>query len=209
MRAFALLVIAGCSSERAEGLPPSTSWSEDPAGGVALPDQPRAKMPNPHGDDDDPHRGVPGAPPINDDDDPHRGVPGAPPLAQPTEDDEPVAAHVDPQPASNPATRVRGTLKLGAPAQSLVKPGGVIFLMAKTPDASGQPTGTALAIERYLWNADGMAFEMGGASGDVLVIARYDQDGDGSTVEPGDVIGMTRVKVPSDNVVIELSTVAR
>lgn len=39
------------------------------------------------------------------------------------------------------------------------------------------------------------------------MIARYDQDGEGTSSQPGDVIGMARVKVPADNVVIELSTV--
>lgn len=203
MRVLAVLAVAACGGgDGPEGLPPSTSWAEDPAAGTERPDLPRARM---GGDVIDPHRGVPGAPPLGDDDDPHRGVPGAPALSP--GDDEP-SVHVDPQPAPNPATRVRGTLKLGTAATGKVRADGVIFLMAKTPDAAGKPTGSALAIERYLWQADGMAFEMGGASGEVLVIARYDQDGDGSTVEPGDVIGMTRVKVPADGVVITLDTIA-
>lgn len=212
--AIACLLLAACSKGNADGLPPATEWNDEAAGAV-LPDQP-----SPHGDSD-PHRGVPGAPSMGgNDDDPHRGVPNAPPLTgdepSPHDFDDfaadpkmPAAepAHVEPETAPNPATRVRGTLKLDPRLASRVKPGGVIYLIAKAADAAGQPTGTALAIDRATWTADGQAFELGGASGEVLVIARYDQDGEGMSGQPGDVVGMTRVKVPADNVVIELSTV--
>jgi hypothetical protein len=107
----------------------------------------------------------------------------------------------------DPAHRVRGVLKLAKAVADRVKPDGIIYLMAKQPDAAGKPTGTAIAVDRLNWKGDGQSFELGGATGDVLVIARYDQDEDGITTEPGDVVGMARVKVPADNVVIELSTI--
>ncbi len=205
------LLIAACSSKTTDGLPPATDWSADDPTTSAPPQQPGAKRANPH-------EGVPGAPEIDDEgDDPHRDVPGAPPLqggAPPVEDDEgeveedpPAHVSVTPDQPADPAHRVRGVLKVSKIVASRLKPDGVIYLMAKLPDASGKPTGSALAVDRSTWKSDGQAFELGGASGEVLVIARYDQDGEGTSAQPGDVIGMARVKVPADNVVIELSTV--
>ncbi len=109
----------------------------------------------------------------------------------------------------DPAHRVRGTLKVAKAVAARVKPDGIIYLMAKQPDAAGKPTGTAMAVDRINWKSDGQPFELGGATGDVLVIARYDQDEDGITQEPGDILGMVRVQVPADNVVIELSTIVQ
>jgi hypothetical protein len=199
--AIAMVLLAGCGKGDADGLPPATEWNDDPTAGAVLPDQPRAA--NPHGEaTDDPHRDVPGAPPLTGNEpSPHDFDDFA---ADPQMPDEP--SHAEPAVAPNPATRVRGTLKLDPKLASRVKTGGVIYLIAKAADAAGKPTGTALAIDRLTWTADGQAFELGGASGEVLVIARYDQDGEGMSGQPGDVIGMTKVKVPADNVVIQMST---
>jgi hypothetical protein len=213
MRLVLVALLFGCGNGRASGgLPPATDWAtDDPTGGAVAPDRPHAPAHNPHGD---PHAGVPGAPGFGaasaGQGDPHAGVPGAPPLGDTGGvdfEEPPVHGDVIPDQPSNPARRVRGILRVGTKAAGRLKPDGVIFLMAKLPDAAGQPTGAALAVDRTFWKSDGQAFELGGASGEVLVIARYDQDGDGSTTEPGDVIGMARVRVPADNVVIELATV--
>lgn len=179
-------LLAACGNKSStDGLPPATDWNtDDPTIGSAAPAT-GAKPPNPH-----------------------EGVEGAPDLEeQPAEEVEPSEIDVSSDEPIDPAHRVRGTLKLAKAVAGRVKPDGTIYLMAKTPDASGKPTGTAMAVERLSWQADGQTFELGGATGDVLIVARYDQDQDGATTEPGDVVGMTRVKVPADNVVIELSTV--
>jgi hypothetical protein len=201
MRFAVAVMIAACGGRTTDGLPPATDWSADDPTTIAPPREPGIKQPNSH-------EGVPGAPDIADDTDPHRGVPGAPPLTGGDVVEE-SPAHIDVTPAQpiDPATRVRGTIKLARSVANRVKPDSIIYLMAKTPDASGKPTGTAMAVDRLLWKADGQAFELGGATGEVLVIARYDQDGEGTSAQSGDVIGMTRVKVPADNVVIELSSV--
>ncbi len=203
------LLLAACGSKTTDGLPPATDWSADDPTTAAPPQQPQGGMKRAN-----PHEGVPGAPEIDDEgDDPHRGVEGAPPLQgnAPTEDEEieepPAHISVTPDQPADPAHRVRGVIKVSKTVASRLKPDGVIYLMAKTPDASGKPSGTAMAVDRLTWKSDGQRFELGGATGEVLVIARYDQDGEGTSAQPGDVIGMVRVKVPADNVVIELSTV--
>jgi hypothetical protein len=203
MSRFVILgvLLAACGNKSSnEGLPPASDWNtDDPAMGMPAPPT-GVKPPNPH-------EGVEGAPDIEDD--PHRGVEGAPPLNQEEQavDEEPQHIDVGSDQPIDPAHRVRGTIKLAKAIADRVKPGGAVFLMAKLPGPDGKPTGSAMAVERESWVSDGQPFELGGATGEVLVIARYDQDEDGITAQPGDVIGMTKVKVPADNVVIELSTV--
>lgn len=176
-------LLAACGNKGDhEGLPPATDWAADPGLGSAAP------QPAP---------------------DPHEGVAGAPEQREAIVEELQVEEGIDissDQPI-DPAHRVRGVLKLAKAVADRVKPDGIIYLMAKQPDAAGKPTGTAIAVDRLNWKGDGQSFELGGATGDVLVIARYDQDEDGITTEPGDVVGMARVKVPADNVVIELSTI--
>ncbi len=185
---LASTLLAACGTKGStDGLPPATDWNIDLGVGSAVaPAQEAPRM--------NPHEGVPGAPAVDDE--------AAPQEEQVVEEgidssDQPI----------DPAHRVRGMLKLAKAVADRVKPEGIIYLMAKTPDAAGKPTGTAMAVDRLNWKGDGQAFELGGATGDVLVIARYDQDEDGMTTQPGDVVGMARVKVPADNVVIELSTI--
>jgi len=191
MRLLVGLLLAACGSNGSpEGLPPATDWKvDDPTAGIAPLQQPNAPRGNPH-------EGVSGAPDLGE------ALAPAPPQVEPEEpidigSDEPV----------DPSRVVRGTLKLGKAVASRVHLGGVVYLMAKLPDAAGKPTGTAMAVDRMSWISDGQPFELAGATGEVLVIARYDQDEDGSTQQPGDILGMTRIKVPADDVVIELATI--
>ena len=178
---LAATLLAACGTKGStDGLPPATDWSSDPGPGSAAPTQQPSKEGVPEVDDET-----------------------APPEEPAVEEGIDISSD---QPI-DPAHRVRGMLKLAKAVATRVKPDGIIYLMAKQPDAAGKPTGTAMAVDRLNWKADGQTFELGGATGDVLVIARYDQDEDGMTTQPGDVVGMARVKVPADNVVIELSTV--
>lgn len=179
---LAIALLASCGNNAStDGLPPATDWNTEPGLGSAMP-QANA------------HEGVPGAPDLDDE-----AAPQEPVIEEGIDiaSDQPI----------DPAHRVRGTLKVAKAVAARVKPDGIIYLMAKQPDAAGKPTGTAMAVDRINWKSDGQPFELGGATGDVIVIARYDQDEDGITQEPGDILGMARVKVPADNVVIELSTI--
>ncbi len=179
IRFILVTLLAACGNNGStEGLPPATDWNLEPALGSAMP-QAEARA-RPDLDDE-----------------------VVPPEEPVIEEGIDIGSN---QPI-DPAHRVRGVIKVAKAVADRVKPDGIIYLMAKQPDAAGKPTGTALAVDRLNWKADGQTFELGGATGDVLVIARYDQDEDGMTTQPGDVVGMARVKVPSDNVVIELSTV--
>lgn len=192
MRFAALVFLLGCGKSHNEGLPPATDWATDDVTGGAKVQPPAAS--------DDPHAGML-------EDDPHAGVEGAPPLTGGDEiEAEDVAGHAPPQPA-DPATLIKGTLKLSPKLAGRIKPDGVIYLMVKTPGADGKPTGSALSVERLVWNGNGQPFELSGATGEVLVVARYDQDGEATKEQPGDVIGIARVKPPADKVVVELDTV--
>ncbi|MBS1120640.1 MAG: hypothetical protein H6Q90_2868 [Deltaproteobacteria bacterium] len=220
--AVLLLGSLGCSKKTQDGLPPATEWqSGDTTGDVT---KPRAVTPpsgDPHagmningmpgvagGDQNDPHAGVPGAPPING----GRGMGG-----DPTVDVTQLGLSApDKARPIDPSRRIKGVLKLNATTKDKLKPSGAIFLMVKRPNADGQPTGAPLAVDRVMWTKDGMSFELTEAqamvagtelTGDVLVMARFDQDSDAMTKQPGDVIAMTRVKIPADNVVLEFDTV--
>ena len=83
-------------------------------------------------------------------------------------------------------------------------------------DEIGEPVGSALAVDKLAWSAEGVPFELtdGQAmiagtelSGDVIVTARYDQDADAISKQPGDIIGQVRVKIPAEHVKLTLDTV--
>jgi hypothetical protein len=243
MRVLVALVLSstlgtlGCGNKTSEGLPPAESWQAS-AGDTASPlDQPRRRGTGKATRDfDDPHRGVPGAPPLgpNDvDDNPHAGVPGAPPInphagvpGAPMIDQAHAAGGVDvtklglPPPDPNrridPNRRVTGTLKASPQTRARLKPNGIVFLTVKKADATGTPSGPPVAVAKLTWDKDELAFRLteedamvGGTdlAGDVVVIARYDQDADAGTKEPGDVVGQTRVTIPADKVTILLDTI--
>ncbi|MEO8700272.1 MAG: hypothetical protein ABI867_09520 [Kofleriaceae bacterium] len=185
----------------------------------------------------DPHAGVPGAPPMGGGQaqpiDPHAGVPGAPPIgagatahSDPNNPHGDVGAAVDvtslgfsspdPNRAIDPGKRVRGTIKLDAKIRDRVKPGAAVFLMIRRAGPDGKPTGMPLAVDKVTWGGDALAFELSEKqamvsvtqlTGDVVVMARFDQDTDALTKQPGDVTGMTRTTIPSDNVAVTLDTI--
>ena len=189
---LALCAAAACSKKKSEseGLPPAQTWSGDPSG-MAQP----AQQPNPHGgtDPSNPHAGM-GA------DVSQLGLP--PP---------------DPNRPIDPSHHVKGFVKIHPKAKDRVKAGNAVFLIVKRADASGQPTGTPLAVEKLEWGAgDTVPFELteqqamiAGTqlTGDVVVIAHYDQDGDAISKQPGDVMGQVKVTIPADNVNLFLDDV--
>ncbi|MBV8758291.1 MAG: hypothetical protein JO257_13480 [Deltaproteobacteria bacterium] len=237
--ALALCAAAGCSKKKneSEGLPPAQSWSGDPSGAVQPAQQPAnphggtvPDMPNPHGggDPSNPHAGVDmtnphGGDPSN----PHAGVDMNNPHGggDPTNPHAGMGADVsqlglpppDPDRPIDPSHHVKGMVRIHPKAKDKVKAGAAVFLIVKRADASGQPTGTPLAVEKLEWGAgDAIPFELSEKqamiagtqlTGDVVVIAHYDQDGDAISKQPGDVMGQAKVKIPADNVNLFLDDV--
>jgi hypothetical protein len=122
----------------------------------------------------------------------------------------------DPNRAIDPAHHIKGVIKIHPKAADRAKPGGAIFVVVKRADASGQPTGSPLAVDKLTWQKDELAFELtekqamiAGTEliGDVVITARYDQDGDALSKQPGDIVGQMRLKIPADNVKLYLDQV--
>jgi hypothetical protein len=214
----AILLAAGCGKKSQDGLPPAQDWS----GGQMAEAQPQpgATKANPHGSEAsgmNPHAMGSALPPGHP---PTEGLPpGHPPMegAAPTGPDVTQMGLQPPDPTRkvDANRRIRGVLQVDAKAKDKVKAGGAVFLIVKKADANGQPSGPPLAVDKVSY-ADGLKFELTEANamvagtelvGDVVVTARYDQDSDAISKQPGDVTGMTRVKVPADNIVLKLDTV--
>lgn len=214
----AILLAAGCSKKSQDGLPPAQDWS----GGQMAEAQPQpgAAKTNPHGSEAsgmNPHTmGSSGAMPPG-----HPPTEGLPPGHPPMQggggpDVTQMGLQApDPNRKLDPNRRIRGVLKVDAKAKANVKAGGAVFLIVKKADANGAPSGPPLAVDKVSY-ADGLKFELTEAqamvagtelTGDVVVTARYDQDSDAISKQPGDVTGMVRVKVPADNVQLNLDTV--
>ena len=230
---FALCAATACSkkSSESEGLPPAQNWSGDPSGMAQAAPQPTS--PHGGGDPTNPHAGVDmagdpsnphgGGDPTN----PHAGVD----MANPHGGGDPSNPHAgmgadvsqlglpppDPNRPIDPNHHVKGFVKIHPKAKDRVKAGNAVFLIVKRADASGQPTGTPLAVEKLEWGAgDTVPFSLteqqamiAGTqlTGDVVVIAHYDQDGDAISKQPGDVMGQVKVTIPADNVNLFLDDV--
>lgn len=202
----------GCSRDKKtqDGLPPAQEWKADETGAMVQmgkgaqpappPGMTNPKGSNPHGGmGNDPHAGL-GIDPVGGS--PDVGTMGLPPP--------------DPNRPIDPTRYVKGTIKIHEKAKGRAKAGIPIFIVVKRADASGSPTGSALAVEKLTWNNADITFELtekqamvGGTelTGDVVVTARYDQDGDALSKEAGDIVGQARVKLPADNVQIWLDTI--
>jgi hypothetical protein len=233
--ALVLALLAGCSSKKSndQGLPPAQEWGAN----QGAPAQPPAAAANPHAGGDqslpppsvvdengqDPHAGLRGAPPAGildeNGNDPHAGLPaGANPHGGPAGMDTTTMGALAPDPNRpiDPAHHIRGLIKVHPKAADRAKTGGAIFVIVKQADATGQPTGTPLAVDKLTWTGKDLPFELSEAqamikgtqlTGDVVIVARYDQDGDAITKQPGDITGQLRVKIPADNVSLFLDTV--
>jgi hypothetical protein len=232
----ALSALAACEKGKGDskGLPPAKDWNANV--NEMNPVQQQGAPSNPHGGAN-PHAGIDmgggGANPHAglDMNDPHAGVDmggaGSDPHAGLDMNNPHTAGGgvdvekmglpaPDPNRKIDPSRTVRGVIRVHAKAKSRLSAGGAVFLVVKRADATGQPTGTPLAVDKLTWGSDEIPFEVseknamvGGTelTGDVVVTARYDQDGDALTKEPGDVIGTQRVKIPADKVVVTLDDV--
>ncbi len=239
-------VAAGCGKKAREGLPPAESWDQLKSAGAMVPvdpgQRPRAMADRPT----DPHAGVPGAPPLGDDphagmdlgmgagagDHPHAGMDlgpgmggGDPHAGMDLGGGDPHGsldvtqlglAPPDPARKIDPSRRVKGTIRVAAGVKGRVKANVPVFVVIRRAGPDGQPTGSALAVEKLTWAGDAIPFELTEANamsagteltGDVIVMARYDQDSDAISKQPGDVTGQVRAKVPADKVELTLDTV--
>jgi hypothetical protein len=224
----AAISLAACSkTESSTGLAPAQDWGAaqtavNPHAGVAAGNNPHATDPeNPHAglglnaqgqpeanadSGDNPHAGLGTATGDN----PHAGMGGGVDVSKLG------LSPPDPNRAIDPSRFVKGVITLDAKLAPHVKAGGVVYVVVKRADASGQPTGTALAVDKLTWQSDTLTFELGEQQamvdgtqlvGDVIVQAHYAQDGDALSKAPGDVVGQTRVKIPADRVSIVLDKV--
>jgi hypothetical protein len=225
-RTFVLAValagaLAGCSKKKTDGgLPPAQDWGAD------QPPPASAAAGGPHaadthmGDPNDPHAGMDmgggGDPHAGMDmggggGDPHGGAGGGVDVTKMG------LAAPNPNRKIDPSHHIRGTIVLDAKAKGHASAGGAVFVIAKRADASGNPSGPPLAVEKLTWGSkDELPFELtevqamvGGTelAGDVVVTARFDQDGDALSKQPGDVTGQIRIKVPADGIKLSLDTV--
>ncbi len=222
----AALLATGCSKKSSDGLPPAQEWAQNSAGAMVQtgshaipPPAPPPGMANPRGGTgmargNDPHAGL-GIDPVAGDD-PHAGLdmnegsggsPDVTKLGLPPP---------DPDRKIDPTRYVKGVIRVHMKAQARAKAGVPIFIVVKRADASGQPTGTPLAVDKLVWNNTELSFELteqqamvAGTelTGDVIVSARYDQDSDALSKQPGDIVGQVKVKLPADNVQLWLDTI--
>ena len=201
---------AGCKHNTPEGLPPAKDWGASPAGATA--DQ---NAENPH----------PGAEAPSADELPagHPALPAGHPSvadmgsAGGTDVSKMGLPPPDPNRPIDPTHHVSGVIKL--PAKSAAKPqaGTAVFVVVKAADASGQPSGPPLAVQKLAWPATGdLTFNLteadamiGGTqlTGKVVITAHYDQDSDALSKQPGDILGEAKVTVPADNVTLLLDQV--
>ena len=123
-------------------------------------------------------------------------------------------------PATNepldPNARVVGRLTVAPSVKAEVKPGDVIFLVARADD--GPARGQIVGVKRLVAGSFPMAFEMDGRdamipgmrlAGKVVLTARVDKDGDATTKNPGDVVGAAKAEVPAKDVELVLDTVTQ
>jgi hypothetical protein len=116
------------------------------------------------------------------------------------------AAEEDEEPEADRGPRetvARGQIRAAGEAAGAVKPGSVLYVTAVPIDAdSGQPKGSAIAVDRFEVTALPMAFELAASpyEGDVVITAWTDADGEARTREPGDAEGRVRARLPADKV---------
>jgi hypothetical protein len=216
---------AGCK-KTADGLRPATDWQTEVAAPSTdeLPGMPPAIGMGHNGgpevesdDPSDPHAGVDMT--GGDPSDPHAGL-------DLTQNPHGAGGGMDvtklglqgpdPNRPIDPTHRVTGVISIAPAALAKAKSGTSIFLIVKRAGATGEPIGSALAVDKLAWSAEGVPFELTDAqamiagtelSGDVVVTARYDQDADAISKQPGDITGQVRVKIPADHVKLTLDTV--
>jgi hypothetical protein len=109
-------------------------------------------------------------------------------------------------------TLVRGQIRAAGDAAAAIKPGAILYVSAVPIDPdSGQPKGTAVAVDRFEVTSLPMKFELAAApyKGDVMISAWTDADGEARTREPGDAEGRVRARLPAERVDLVLDKVLK
>lgn len=108
-------------------------------------------------------------------------------------------------------TVAKGRIRAAGEASAAVAPGAVIYVSAVPVDGSGQPTGSAIAVDRFEVKQLPMEFELEGAAftGEVVITAWTDQDGEARTREPGDAEGRVRARLPATGIDLVLDKVLK
>ena len=117
----------------------------------------------------------------------------------------------------DPKATITGKLVLSEKVKDQVKPGDVIFLVARQDDGS-EKGGAILGVKRFVVDRWPIPFQLDGRDamtpgaafgGKMLVTARVDKDGDAMTKNPGDVIGVAHLEVPATSAKISIDTVTK
>jgi hypothetical protein len=218
LAALALAAATGCDRDAPGGMPPASEW-KPPApkaskveGGRRGAKRPaRGSASHQMVPQDETHAGVEaegdeGAAAGDEEEDPHGPDPGHGEEQADEEADEPEA---DRGPRE---TVARGQISAAGEAAEAVKPGDVLYVTAVPIDAdSGQPKGSAIAVDRFEVTELPMPFELAASpyEGDVVITAWTDADGEARTREPGDAEGRVRARLPADKVDLVLDTVLK
>jgi cytochrome c-type biogenesis protein CcmH len=127
----------------------------------------------------------------------------------------PAAAAPAPAPTPTSSATLEGTIDIAPAFKDQVKPGDVLFLVARAVDASGNVQRMPVAVDRVQVAAFPLAFRLTSENvmvagtpfaGAMQLTARIDKDGDAMTREAGDVEGSTKVTVPQKGITITLDT---
>jgi hypothetical protein len=232
LAACGLLCIAACSKKQ-DGLPPATEWQaspgDTPAPAAGSDEVPHLKPPpgmtshggNPHAGMDMGGGGESEGDGEADPENPHAGLgvatgPNPHTAGGGLDVTKMGLAAPDPDRAIDPNHKVTGMITIDGKAKDKVKAGTAVFIIVKRADASGNPSGPPLAVDKLTWSDGGVPFSLTDEqamvagtelTGDVVVMARYDQDSDALSKQPGDITGQLKVKVPAVNVKLTLDTV--
>lgn len=203
---------AGCKHKDPAGLPPAKDWGASQVGAVA--DQP-AEAAQP-GAEPGAQQLPPGHPALP------AGHPSVVDMGSATAEGGTDVSKMglpppDPNRPIDPTHHVSGVIKLHPKAAAKVQAGTAVFVVVKAADATGQPSGPPLAVQKLAWPATGdLPFNLteadamiGGTqlTGKVVITAHYDQDSDALSKQPGDILGEVKVTVPADHVTLYLDQV--
>jgi cytochrome c-type biogenesis protein CcmH len=110
---------------------------------------------------------------------------------------------------------IEGTIDVAPELKDQVKAGDIVFLTARSVDASGAVVRMPVAVDKVTIDKLPMAFRLTSANvmvagtpfaGAMVVTARIDRDGEAMTRTAGDIEGTQKVQIPASGVKITLDT---
>lgn len=221
LAAVLLAAATGCDREAKGGLPPASEWKAPAPKPSKVEGGRRGKGRSARGtashqlgaSAEDPHAGLEA-----EEVDEARASEGAAEAAEEGGAEDPHGAdpghgeEADVEERAPRQTVARGEVRASGEAAAAVKPGAVMYVSAVPIDPdSGQPKGSAIAVDRFEVKSLPMRFELSGSryEGDVVITAWTDGDGEARTREPGDAEGRVRARLPADGVQLVLDKVLR